>query len=676
MAHRRQMTDAELRRVVEWQLGRAQGIDGDEADNNRKRALDSYYGRKRGDEVAGRSAARSQDVADMVEAVVAQIMPSFDFDTVVAFQPNSAQDVDQSRLETRVCNSMLMDRNRGYTLLQEALRDSLLLRNGIVKVFVDETEDTSTSKYTGLSDLELLDLRAPTALNQIVELVRVDEEDGGTFSATIRRETVFRELAIRAIDPINILLEADYDSIFLDQINFMSERHFWTRSELVEKGFSRKVIEGIPSTSLDTKLAASARSRTDTTRSMDAIDPALAMIEVYECYMRVDFDNDGIAERRRILYAGGTSGGVILENQPHPFVPYSSGTPFLQAHRFAGMSLYDKLAQVEEIKTSALRQYLDNLDSMNNRRLVVVDGLVNMDDAVNSRPGGIVRAERVDSVQPIPVDDIGPSSQGLLNYMDKVRSERGGASLDLQAAELQIAGETAHGVERQFTARELLAQLMTRTIGETLLREMFLGIHRTLRRFFPEAIEIEVGGDFVSVQPSGWPPRARVKVIAGLSAGERQQKRQALEGILTQQKELMGQGMSGILVDLTTFHDTLIDWGAAAGIQNPARYWIDPRSQRSLQAQQAAQQQAQQQAQQEQQIQALLFKTQRDIEQMGNQTELFKHATQLRFDYWDRTLRSEIEELRITTQADPELEADQTEGRQRAEQARSGPRAA
>ena len=314
--------------------------------------------------------------------------------------------------------------------------------------------------------------------------------------------------------------------------------------------------------------------------------------------------------------------------------------------------------------------------SMNNRRLVVVDGLVNMDDAVNSRPGGIVRAERVDSVQPIPVDDIGPSSQGLLNYMDKVRSERGGASLDLQAAELQIAGETAHGVERQFTARELLAQLMTRTIGETLLREMFLGIHRTLRRFFPEAIEIEVGGDFVSVQPSGWPPRARVKVIAGLSAGERQQKRQALEGILTQQKELMGQGMSGILVDLTTFHDTLIDWGAAAGIQNPARYWIDPRSQRSLQAQQAAQQQAQQQAQQEQQIQALLFKTQRDIEQMGNQTELFKHATQLRFDYWDRTLRSEIEELRITTQADPELEADQTEGRQRAEQARSGPRAA
>ena len=672
------MTETELRRVVEWQLGRASGIDGDEADNNRKRALDSYYGRKRGDEVEGRSAARSQDVADMVEAVVAQIMPSFDFDTVVAFQPNGAGDVDQARLETRVCNTMLIDRNRGYTLLQEALRDALLLRNGIVKVFVDQAEDSSTSRYTGLSNLELLDLREPTAPGQVVELVRVEEnaDDPETFDATIRRETVFRELAVAAVDPINILLETEYDSIFLDRINFISERHFWTRSELVEKGFSRKVIDEIPATSSDTKLASSSRSRNEVTRNMDAIDPSLAMIEVYECYMRVDFDNDGIAERRRILYAGGTSGGTILENLPHAFVPYSSGTPFLQAHRFAGMSLYDKLAQVEEIKTSALRQYLDNLDAMNNRRLVVVDGLVNMDDAVNSRPGGLVRAERIDAVQPIPVDDIGPSSQGLLNYMDKVRSERGGASLDLQAAELQIAGETAHGVERQFTARELLAQLMTRTIGETLLREIFLGIHRTLRHFFPEVIEIELGGDFVNVQPAGWPARDRVKVVAGLSAGERQQKRQALEGILTQQKELLGQGMSGILVDLQTFHDTLLDWGAASGIQNPARYWIDPRSQQSQQAQQAAAQQAQQQKAAEAKLQTLLFDTQQRIEQMNSQVELFKHATQLRFDYWSSTLKSEIEELRITTQADPDLESDQQKGRERAEQARSGPRAA
>ena len=288
MARRRQMTDAELRRVVEWQLGRAQGIDGDEADNNRKRALDSYYGRKRGDEVVGRSAARSQDVADMVEAVIAQIMPSFDFDTVVAFQPTSAADVDQSRLETRVCNSMLMDRNRGYTLLQEALRDALLLRNGIVKVFVDETTDSSTSRYSGLTDLELLDLRTPTALNQVVTIVRADENEDETWDATIRRETIFRELTIRAVDPINLLLEAQYDSIFLDRINFLAERQFWTRSELVEKGFSRKQVDEIPATSTDTKLASTARSRTEVSRSMDSVDPSLEFIEIYDCYMRVD----------------------------------------------------------------------------------------------------------------------------------------------------------------------------------------------------------------------------------------------------------------------------------------------------------------------------------------------------------------------------------------------------
>ena len=68
------------------------------------------------------------------------------------------------------------------------------------------------------------------------------------------------------------------------------------------------------------------------------------------------------------------------------------------------------------------------------------------------------------------VADLGPSSIALLNYMDSVRSERGGASLDLQAAQLQVAGETAHGIERQFTSKEALARLITRTLAETMLR--------------------------------------------------------------------------------------------------------------------------------------------------------------------------------------------------------------
>ena len=675
MARRRRMSNSELRAVVEWQLVRASGMDGDEASENRKDALDSYYGRQRGDEVPGRSTARSQDVADMVESVIAQIMPSFDFDQVVAFEPNGEADVDQSRLESRVCNYMLMDRNRGYTIIQEALRDALLLRNGVLKIFVDERIDTQTQRFEGLSPIELLQVEEPNAPAQEVELLNINENADESFDVTVVRTTTFRALMVVAVDPNNFLTPVNFDSIFLETCDFVAERQFWTRSELVSKGFPRKVVDELAATTLDTKIDATARNRNEVSTAMDATDPSLDLVEVYECYMRVDFDQDGIAERRRILFAGGTSSGTVLENVPFSFVPYASGTPFLQAHRYEGMSLFDKLAQVEAIKTSTLRQYLDNLEQTNNRRLVVVDGMVNMDDAVASRPGGLIRAESLDAVRALEISDIGPSSQNLLNYMDKVRSERGGASLDLQAAELQIAGETAHGVERQFSSRELLAQLMTRTIGETLIRETFLQIHKTLRNFFPEAIEVNLGGDFVSVDPTTWQPRDRVKILAGLSHSERQQKAQALAGVLGQQEKLFQAGMSGILVDLQTYHDTLLDWGASAGLQNPARYWVDPRSQASQQAQQAAQQRQQQQAQQEQATQQALFQTQIQMQQMEQGVEIFKHATKLKFDYWDATLKSEIEELRITTE-ETELQSDQETGRERAKQDRSGPRAA
>ncbi len=94
---------------------------------------------------------------------------------------------------------------------------------------------------------------------------------------------------------------------------------------------------------------------------------------------------------------------------------------------------------MQDAKTATLRQLLDNQNAANNARVIAVDGQVNMDDVVNSRPGDVVRTRSPDSIQPFPFTDIGASAQSTLAYLDKIRSERGGASLDLQSAELQIA---------------------------------------------------------------------------------------------------------------------------------------------------------------------------------------------------------------------------------------------
>lgn len=676
MPRKKRMTTEQLTGVVEQNIQASSWGEADQGENY-IRALNAYYGRDAGRATQdGLSHAQSMDVADMVEAVVAQMMPGFDFESIVEFDPLGSGDVDQARLESNVCNQYFRSHNNGYTVTQEAVRNALLLRNGIIKVAPEREVDTRTEPYKNLSALELESVETPNEPNQRVEITRQepgDQED--TVNVTIQRTTEFARLNIESTDPTNFLVTKGYRHTSLRNAPFVGERYFLSRSDLLKRGYPEKLVKDLPVITMDTDSASVARNRDNQSpdwanngdRSQDAI-------EVFELYMLVDFDGDGIAERRKVIYAGDASSGTILRQTPHQGVPYASGTGFLQPQRWAGMSLFDKLRSIEDVKTEALRLWLDNAAYANTAEVEAVEEQVNMEDLKARRPGGINRVTALGSVREIAISDNGPSLLALLEYQDKMRSERGGASLDLQSAELQLAGDTAHGVERQYSTKEQLAQLMTRTIAETLIRQTFLLIHETLREQFPDRAEVQVGqAQFVEYRPGTWRYRDRLTVVAGTSVAERAQRVLALEKTLAQQEKLIMSGFAGILVDLQTYYSTLLDWLAATGVQTPRRYWIDPRSPESLQAQQQKQQAQQVAAQQEQALSQQLFDSQRQIEQDKNTVDLVKQASQMRFDYWSETLKSEIDELRITMQyangeqAEPALiDADQAAGREKA----------
>ena len=119
--------------------------------------------------------------------------------------------------------------------------------------------------------------------------------------------------------------------------------------------------------------------------------------------MKCDYDNDGIAELRHIV-VGGSSQNVyhILENEPIEEIPFAMVTAIPMPHRFFGLSIYDLIGDVQEIKTTLLRQTLNNAYLQNNARTVVVDGQANIDDLLNSRAGGIVRVKSPNAVTPSP----------------------------------------------------------------------------------------------------------------------------------------------------------------------------------------------------------------------------------------------------------------------------------
>jgi len=643
------MKKDDLKTAVKQQINDAEGYYTDELSANREKALDYYYGRPRGDEEPGASVAISMDVADMLEATIAGMLPAFDTNDVIEFEALSEDDVQAVKLESEAVSYFIMEENNGYLTLQEAFRDALLLKNGFVRVHVKETIDTTTDKLEGLTEDEYIGAFAMANPDDetSIELINPIEKDG-LIDVTRRTTKTKRQLCVYSVDPTCFLYTSNWHEPTLDNVPFCAERCYYTRSELIEMGFKRSVVENLDHISLDTHGDNQARNQGEKKpKQFISVDKSTDVIECYWAYYRIDYDNDGIAELRRIFMAG----DEILSNDPFEYVPYATGTAFLQPHRIEGLSLYDKLKQVQDQKTTTLRQYLDNFKNGNNPKMGYVTGMVNLDDLTSQRPGGRVAMERPDALTPIPTQDIGPSSLALLGYLDQTRSERGGASLDMQNANAQLVGETAQGIERQYSVKEQLAAMMTKTLAETLISSIWRITHKALRLERAGKMIFPSVSGFSETNPADWPERNKVNVKSGLSFAERNKKTQALSNVLQQMSIAAQAGQAGVLFTMQGYYDALIDLAKASGLDNAEQYYQNPQSpdaQKAIKGQQQQQQQMQQmQMQQQQMIQAM--------QQQAAAFEKYKHDSDLQFKYYKEQLEAALEEAKFIAGAEKDF---------------------
>lgn len=620
----------ELNSIIYSALTNAQGWENDEVDANRQKAQEYYLGKPRGDELPGRSQQQSLDVGDMVNADLAQLTPMLSSDIFVTFEANGAEDEEQVESETRAVNKIIMEDEQGYLVFLSAIKDALLMRNCTVKVWMDDIETSETLTFKTTDETEVAFLLNELDPNQSSELL--SSKDGET---RIRYTTNVRKPRIRGVNPRNVLYTANWPDQDISDIPLFAERCYHTRSELVEMGFDEKEVDELPSDTPDwwpVRRDASDDYTPSYARETDAI-------QVYECYILIDQDGDGIAERYK-AYA--VNEQLLGDLEPWPWVPYAMGTGILYPHELMGESLFDRLKDVQDVKTAALRQWLDNLHNGNNSRTGVNVNTVNMDDATTSRPQGLVRVKGnpAESLMPIAFNDVGGSAQNLMDYQDKIRTERGGAALDMMQAEMQIVGDTAHGIERQYSSKELAVQMIGKTLAETVIRQVFLLMHATLRVFSNEPLALKFSGQWGEVNPSDWPERSHVNVNVGQTAGQRNAAQQALMVFIQMSMQLLQSPMAGQLVDLSGVHKAMADWLKMAGVDNPDQYLIDPTS---PQAQQAAQQ-AQQQAQQQSELQMKLMQQQR-------KDDIYKHDTELQYKYFDSSLDAEVKEGEAVSKA-------------------------
>lgn len=140
-------------------------------------ALDYYNGDMTKDmpSLPDRSKAVSTDVADTVEGLMPALIEIFTSgEEVVTFEPVGIEDEDAAQQETDYCNHVFMQQNRGFMVLYTMIKDALLSKNGVVKVYWDEKEEEDRHTYRNVSEDVLALLMADESI-EVVETELVED---------------------------------------------------------------------------------------------------------------------------------------------------------------------------------------------------------------------------------------------------------------------------------------------------------------------------------------------------------------------------------------------------------------------------------------------------------------------------------------------------------------------
>ena len=596
------ISDTELRSIISGEINNALGFMGGSLSSQRKKSLEYYLGEKLGTEIDGRSQVISTDVADTVETILPNLLRIFTAsNNVVRCEPVKAEDVALADQATNYINYVFNKDNSGFSILYTWFKDALLEKNGIVKVFWDESQKVEYETYKNLSDTdyqlllnddsievvdeeEFEDEKAKEQMQQVQALAEAQGEaiempSPKIHNCKIKRTHKFGRVKIENVPPEEFLIAKSAKTI--EDANFVAHKVYKTRSELIEIGFDKEVVEQLPSSQniLHNSERLTRFSDIDKSPFNHATDKSTEQVEIYECYLRMDYDGDGIAELRKVC-VGGSGTSDILENTEVDSMPFCSLTPIPMPHRFYGRSVSELVEDIQLVKSTVMRQLLDNMYLTNNNRVAIMDGMVNLDDLLTSRPGGVVRTKQPPNQVMMPMQSQTISQQAfpLLEYLDTVRETRTGVTRYAQGLDADSLNKTATGINTLMTQTQMRMELIARIFSETGVKELFRKLFELTVKYQDKERIVQLNNQFVPVRPTEWKDRYNITIVVGLGSGSKDQQLVILNNILERQLQafkLQG-GQEYPMVSLKNIYNTLSKVIENAGLKNVENYFVDP----------------------------------------------------------------------------------------------------
>jgi hypothetical protein len=561
--------------------------------------------------------------------------------------------------------------NNGFLILYTALKDMLTIKNCAVMWRKEDSETVSSVPFQGATEEMLAmmlqesedseiesatpaPMMGPDGQPQLDEMGMPITAYNGRMKKTEKRSIV----KVEAFSPEDLLVDREWTSPLLADCPYVARLIRVTLTDLKLMGY--KDVEASDLRASDAGELANrltSVNKQESTKTADfgenqSADDSMATGWLRMEYVLADFDGDGIAERLCVYRLE----EKILKREVVSHVPIATSSPILNTHRWDGMSIADAVSDLQKLHTELLRQTLNNLYLTNNPRTKVLTDanwspLANIDDLLDSRPGGVIRQRDVNAV----VEHVTPFAAGasmpMLEYVQSMRENRTGVSRTSQGLNPDSMNNTATGRVMDMSAAMQRVELIARIIAETLVKPIFQGILKVLTDGDMQKMAFRLRDEFVEYDPNEWRDQYDMTINVGLGTGDVQQKAAQLMMIAQLQKEGLAIGLT------TTAH--MYHTGAKiienAGFKDVQNFLQDPSKQAPQPKEppieiQIAQMKIQADGQKHQ------AETQSDIQKFQAETQMTREVEQIKADAKLREIQGNLALQAANDQRDSERE--------------------
>jgi len=516
------------------------------------KATDYFYGRPFGNEKKGRSRVVSTDVRDATLTQIPAIMDIlYSPEKTVEFIGRGLEDEPVAAQQTDWVNYLVTEQEESFESIHAIVEDTLVRRIGIAKWWYEEAPVITGAIHTGITEQEYVALASEENVEVEVDAVYPSLDDpnvmlydchiertadeGRPMWAAVPNEEFFFTPGARSIGDAQVIAHSRMVGVgYLVALGHDEEE--------LEEYLGKRKARG--SEGLDWSRQFTASYGVDTDQDDDNRDESEREILYTEAYVHFDGNDDGTSELRKFECIGpeyhivGPEDGELVGE-----VPFAVFRGIPLAHNLMGLGNWDLLGDIQLINSQIQRGTLDSLAVSINPVTEIVQGEVNMQDAMNTDAVKFVRVRRPGMMREVRHSFVGSDTLPLLGYFGEIKENRTGtskAAMGLDADSLQST--TKAGVAATMSGSQQRLKFIARSLCETGMRRLYKGLlGLTVRHPQPGRI-FRLRGKYVEIDPRDWDTSMDVRVNIGLGQGTPEDKVAAIGAVLGKLEEYLASG--------------------------------------------------------------------------------------------------------------------------------------